>query len=117
MAGDLIEAGYRVVRVLTATDALKACGKCRPELVVAQLAIPCQKAWQLAPKLVMLDCDTRVVSYGAEVAVHDYAMADFLGIEELIEYRGDLFRLSTRIRQVLVSESPVQTESKYRRVA
>ena len=117
LAGDLIEAGYRVVRALTATDALKACGKYRPELVVAQLAIPCQKAWQLAPKLAMLDCDTRVVLYGAEVAVHDYAIADFLGIEELIEYRGDLFRLSTRIRQVLVSKPPVQTESKYRSVA
>jgi PleD family two-component response regulator len=117
LAGDLIEAGYRVVRALSATDALKACGKYRPKLVLAQLALPSQKAWQLAPKLAMLDCDTRVVLYGAEVAVHDYAMADFLGIEELVEYGGDLFRLSARIRQVLGSESPVQTESKYRSVA
>ncbi|QDV85270.1 hypothetical protein TBK1r_42490 [Stieleria magnilauensis] len=117
LAGDLIEAGYRVVRALSATDALKACEKYRPKLVVAQLALPCQKARQLAPKLAMLDCDTRVVLYGAEVAVHDYAMADFLGIEELIEYGGDLFRLSARIRQVLGTESPFQNESKYRSVA
>lgn len=117
LAGDLIEAGYRVIRALTATDALKACGRYQPKLVVAQLALPCQKAWQLAPKLAMLDCDTRVVLYGAEIAIHDYAMADFLGIEELIEYGGDLFRLSTRIRQLLGSKSPEQTESTSRNVA
>ena len=117
LAGDLIEAGYRVVRALSATDALKACGKYRPKLVVAQLALPSQKAWQLAPKLAMLDCDTRVVLYGAEISVHNYAMADFLGIEELIEYSGDLFRLSARIRQLIGSRSAEQSEAKLRGVA
>lgn len=117
LAGDLTEAGYRVVRALSSTDALKACGRYQPKLVVAQLPIACQKAWQLAPKLAMLDSDTRVVLYGAEISVHDYAMADFWGIEHLIEYSGDLFGLSMRIRILFGSKSSEQSESTCRSVA
>ncbi|MCO8120873.1 hypothetical protein NHH03_03925 [Stieleria sp. TO1_6] len=111
LAGDLIEAGYRVVRALSATDALKARRKYQPGIVVAQLAIPSKHAWQLAPKLATIGSKTRVVLYGADIPVHDYAMAAFLGIEQLIEYRGDVFRLSTRLRQLLSSRSPEQTKS------
>ena len=119
LAGDLIEAGYRVIRALSATDALKACGKNQPKLVVAQLALPNQKAWQLAPKLAILDSDTRVMLYGNQVDIHDYAMADFLGVEQLIEYRGDLFSLSSRIRKCLCVQlaEKSESESKYRHVA
>lgn len=119
LAGDLIEAGYRVIRALSATDALKACGKYQPKLVVAQLALPNQKAWQLAPKLAILDSDTRVMLYGNQVDIHDYAMADFLGVEQLIEYRGDLFSLSSRIRKCLGVQlaEKSESESKYRHVA
>ncbi len=116
LAGDLIEAGFRVVRAMSATDALKACGKYQPRVVVASLAFAPQKSWQLAPELATLDRDTRVILYGVEIAIHDYAMADFLGIEQLIEYGGDLFRLSARIRRSLGSES-AQTFAKHRSVA
>lgn len=117
LAGDLIDAGYRVVRAMSTMDALKACSKYQPRLVVAQLPPPDQTAWQLAPELALLHGDTRVVMYGSEIPIHDYAMADYLGVEQLIEYCGDLFRLSSRIRQLLGGKSPEQTESKNRRVA
>ncbi len=117
LAGDVIEAGYRVVRAMSATDALKACCKYRPRLVLARLTLPNQTAWQLAPKLAMLDSDMQVVLYGNEIAIHDYAMADFLGIEQLIEYGGELFGLSMRVRQWIGSKSPEQAESTYRSVA
>lgn len=48
--------------------------------------------------------------YGNEIAIHDYAMADYVGIERLIEYGGNLFRLSLRIRQWLGSKSFEQNE-------
>tara|TARA_R110002072_G_scaffold301478_1_gene481306 strand:+ start:7504 stop:8244 length:741 start_codon:yes stop_codon:yes gene_type:complete len=101
LAGDLVEAGFRVVRAITVTDALKACGKYRPRLVLANISLSERKAWQMAPKLAMLDSDTRVWLYDHAIEVHDYAMADFLGIEQLIEYGGDVFRLSSHVRQSL----------------
>lgn len=101
LAGDLVEAGFRVVRAITVTDALKACGKYRPRLVLANISLSERKAWQMAPKLAMLDSDTRVWLYDHAIEVHDYAMADFLGIEQLIEYCGDVFRLSSHVRQSL----------------
>ncbi|MDV6031473.1 MAG: hypothetical protein F9B45_15525 [Phycisphaera sp. RhM] len=101
LAGDLVDAGFRAVRAITVTDALKACGKYRPGLVLANISLSERKAWQMAPKLAMLDSDTRVWLYDHAIEVHDYAMADFLGIEQLIEYGGDVFRLSSRVRQSL----------------
>ncbi|QDV47514.1 hypothetical protein Enr13x_74240 [Stieleria neptunia] len=101
LAGDLVEAGFRPVRAMSVTDALKACGKYRPLLVLADISLSEQKAWQMAPKLALLDSDTRVWLYDHAIDVHDYAMADFLGIEQLIEHGGDLFRLSSRVRQSL----------------
>ena len=117
LAGDLVEAGFRVVRAITVTDALKACGKYRPRLVLANISLSEQKAWQMAPKLAMLDGDTRVWLYDHAIEVHDYAMADFLGIEQLIEYGGDIFRLSMQVRQLLAIKSSGQAEPKRASVA
>ena len=117
LAGDLVDAGFRVVRAITVTDALKACGKYRPRLVLANISLSERKAWQMAPKLAMLDSDTRVWLYDHAIEVHDYAMADFLGIEQLIEYGGDVFRLSKQIRQLLSNDSPGQAESRHESVA
>lgn len=116
LAGDLIEGGYRVVRALTVTDALKACGKYQPQLIVAKIDVS-SVTWQMAPKMVLLDSGTRVWLYDHAIEVHDYAMADFLGIEHLIEYEGDLLRLSTRIRQLLGNRSSGQTETMHGSVA
>lgn len=101
LAGDLIEAGYRPVRALSVTDALKACGKYRPSLVLVSIGQTEKAAWQMAPKLAMLDARMRIWLYDHQVEVHDYAMADFLGIEQLIEYGGDLFVLSSLVRELL----------------
>lgn len=101
LAGDLVEAGFRPVRAMSVIDALKACGKYQPRLVLASISLSERKAWQMAPKLAVLDSDTRVWLYDHAIEVHDYAMADFFGIEQLIEYGGDLFRLSSRVRQSL----------------
>lgn len=113
LAGDLIEAGYRVVRAGSSTDAIKACGTYQPRVVVASLAFPTLNAWQLAPRLATFGEDMQVMLYDVEIAIHDYAMADFLGIEQLIEYGGDLFRLSTYIRQALGCQSLAQNDSKH----
>ncbi len=117
LAGDLIETGYRVVRAMASTDAIKACGTYQPRVIVASLAFPYLNAWQLAPRLATFGVDTQVILYDVEVAIYDYAMADFLGIEQLIEYGGDLFRLSSRIRQAIGHQSHEQNESKHPNVA
>ena len=101
LAGDVIQAGYRVIQALSAADAVKARLKYKPRLVAGQLGLPGQNTWQLAPSLADFDHETRVVLYGTGVAVHTYAMADFFGVERLIDYGGNLFYLSTQLRRVL----------------
>tara|TARA_A100001391_G_scaffold16742_2_gene9401 strand:+ start:521 stop:1228 length:708 start_codon:yes stop_codon:yes gene_type:complete len=116
LTGDLRESDHRVVRATSAAETLRACGTHHPRLVVASLHSPDVDAWKLSPKLAAFSGDTQVILYGAEVAVYDYAMADFLGVTQLIEYGGDVFRLSTRIRQTLGCQAAT-LEAKHRHVA
>ncbi|TWU39433.1 response regulator [Novipirellula artificiosorum] len=98
LTADLTRAGYRAGRVSSVNEAMTLCSKFGPELILANLSLPNQTAWQLASTLALHDSGTRLLLYGHDIAVHHYAMADFLGIERLIEYSNDLSALSATLQ-------------------
>ena len=101
LAADLAEVGLRVVRAATVDEALGLCEKMEPRVIVANLDLPDQSGWLLAAKLKLIDPEISVCLYQPRSSTDDMGMADFLQVEELLDYEGDMFRLSETIVGVM----------------
>ena len=101
VAADMDEAGFRVVRATSATEALKLCGTCEPALVVANLVLPDQSGWLLAGKLRFIDGRIRVWLYQPQSSRCDEGMARYLQVDEVFDYGGDLLGLSETIVEIM----------------
>ena len=112
IATDMAESGLCVVRAKSATEALKLCGVYEPALVVANIDLPEQSGWLLAGKLRFVDQRIRVWLYQSETTSYDEGMADYLRVDQLVEYGGDLLGLSeTIIEQMAGRRRPHEAAS------
>lgn len=93
--------GFHVVRAESAAAALITCGKFAPQLVLASTDLPDQSGWLLAAKLRIIAQRTCVWLYRPNATEYDKGLAQFLRVDELLDYGGDLLRLSTTIVQLL----------------
>jgi hypothetical protein len=103
IAIDMAESGMRVVRAKSATEALKLCGKYEPALVVANLDLPDQSGWLLAGKLLFVDHNICVWLYQPQSSNYDHELANFLNVDALLDYRGDLLGLSETIVDLMAN--------------
>ncbi|QEG35798.1 response regulator [Bythopirellula goksoeyrii] len=111
LATDMAEHGVRVVRAKSATEALKLCGKDTPVLVVANVDLPDQTGWLLAAKLRFVDRGTRIWLYQTESSGYDLGLVNFLNVDELLDYQGDLFSLSETIVELMSEWCEPNSES------
>lgn len=108
IATDMAEFGIRVVRAKSATEALKLCGTYKPALVVANVDLPDQSGWLLAGKMRFVNQRIRVWLYQTQSTSYDLGLVNFLNIEALLDYQGDLFGLSETIIALMVNHRKVQ---------
>ncbi len=101
IATDLAQTGMRVIRACSATEALELAVATRPALILANVDQPDQSGWLLTAKLRIIDPRVRVWLYQPRSSTYQALMAEFLDVEELLDYQGDLFRLSDTIVQLL----------------
>ncbi len=104
LATDLARTGMRVIRACSATEALDLASATTPFLVLANVEQPDQSGWLLTAKLRMADPCVRVWLYQPRSSTYQVLMAEFLDVEELLAYRGDLFRLSDTVVQLLADD-------------
>ncbi|MBW3595709.1 MAG: hypothetical protein KY475_00375 [Planctomycetes bacterium] len=97
LAYDLAETGVPVLRAKMAHEAVKLCGRYRPMLVLANARPLDQSGWLMAAKMQLVDPRIRVWLYQTRTSSYDQRMADFLQIERLLAYGGDLLRLSDMV--------------------
>lgn len=111
IATDVAEAGMRVVRATAATEALTLCGGYKPTLVVANIGLPEQNGWLLAGKLRSADKRVCVWLYQPETTSYDEDMAEYLRVDQLLDYEGDLLGLSETIIELMASRHrPLEAE-------
>ncbi len=104
IAADLRAAGMRVTRAESATEALQLCDARAVTLIIASVNLPDQSGWLFAAKLRLVDRDTPVWLYQPRSTGHEKEMADYLQVDELVDYGGDLLRLSRKIRRLAVGQ-------------
>lgn len=101
IATDLAEAGMRVLRARTVVEALTLSVSREPMVVVANVDLPDQSGWLLAGKLSFIDPTIRIWLYQPKRSDYDVGLAEFLQVQELFEYGGDLLGLSESIMQLI----------------
>ncbi len=111
LATDMAEAGMRVVRAKTASEAIRHCASYQPTLIVANLDLPDQSGWLLAGKLRFVDPDVRVWLYQPQTTSYQKGMAKFLKVEELLDYGGDLLGLSETVIRLMADERKPTSET------
>lgn len=112
VATDMAEAGVRIIRAMTATEALQLCGIFTPVLVVANVELPDQSGWLLAGKLRFIDRGIRVWLYQGQSSEYDEGMASYLQVDELLDYGGDLLGLSETIMDLMADRREPPSASK-----
>ncbi len=101
LATDVARTGMRVIRACSADEALELASATTPSLVLANVEQPDQSGWLLTAKLKMIDPCLRVWLYLPRSSTYQALMAEFLDVEELLAYRGDLLGLSDMVVQLL----------------
>lgn len=101
IASDMAEFGMRVIRAKSASEALNLCGSRKPVLVVANVDLPDQSGWLMAAKVRFIDRHTPIWLYQTQSSDYDLGMVNFLNVEELLDYHGDLFGLSETITDLM----------------
>jgi len=97
IATDMAEFGLRVVRAKSAREAMLFCGTHEPVLVVANVDLPDHSGWLLAGKLRFIDRHNRIWLYQTQSSNYDLGMVNFLNVDQLLDYEGDLLGLSETI--------------------
>jgi len=97
LADDLAAAGLHVIRATTALEAFYHAVGREPRLLIANRDLPGQSAWLLAARLRYIAPAIRIWIYQPWKSALSVAMGNMLGVDALLQYGGDLFRLSDAI--------------------
>jgi len=100
---DIAEFGFHVVRATSAREPMQFCGTNEPVLVVANVDLPDHSGWLLAGKLRFVDRHNRIWLYQTESSNYDLGMVNFLNVDELLDYQGDLLGLSETIFDLMTN--------------
>ncbi len=103
IATDMAEFGMRVIRAKSATHALELCRIYVPKMVVANLDLADQSGWVLASKLRYIDRRVGVWIYQPQSSDYDHGMANFLNVDALLDYDGDLLGLSQSVVHLMAN--------------
>jgi DNA-binding response OmpR family regulator len=98
LAADLCAVGVGVKRAVSAAQALRRYARRSADLVLCHVDLPDQSSWLLTAKLRLSCPAARVWVYTPRSSAAHTALARFVQAEELIEYGGDLWRLSAELR-------------------
>jgi DNA-binding response OmpR family regulator len=101
LAADLRAAGARVERAVSAAEATRRYARRPADLLLCNVDLPDQSSWLLTAKLRLSCPDVRVWVYTPRSSATHVALARFVQAEELIDYGGDLWRLSAELRDRL----------------
>ena len=104
IAADMAHCGMRVIRACSAIEALKLFGANEPTMVVANVDLPDQNGWMLAGKVRFIDSGVRIWVYQPHSEPGDDGMAEWLEVDELLDYGGDLLGLSETIVQLMTDQ-------------
>lgn len=97
LAGHFGLAGIRVIRARCGFEAMVQFKMIRPQFVVAAVDTPGQSGWLLAAKIRLIEPAPHVWLYKPKRTATDVAIANFVRVEELLEYGGDLDTLSDAV--------------------
>ncbi|OHB84081.1 MAG: hypothetical protein A2V98_10630 [Planctomycetes bacterium RBG_16_64_12] len=97
LAAELTAMGMRVVRATGAREAIRRYVDRPTDLLVVHADLPGESAWLLSAKLRLTHPAAHIWVYGRRLSAFDVAAANFLMVDELIEYQGGLSRLSEEI--------------------
>src|SRR3990167_767700 len=97
LAADLTDVGLRVKRATCAAEASRECARFSPGVLAANVDLPDGSGWLLTAKVRLMSATPPIWLYVPWPSPDDAAMAKFVGADDLIAYRGDLFRLSDEI--------------------
>ncbi|NOY40341.1 MAG: response regulator [Planctomycetes bacterium] len=94
LATDMAEFGMRVIRAKSAAEAMELYNTYEPTLLVGNIDLPDQSGWQMTAKLQQFGRRVRVWLYQHQPSSYGHKIANFLGVEAPLAYRGDLLGLS-----------------------
>ncbi len=97
LAADLAAAGFCVVPAKNSTEAIKRYLRHPTDLLLINADHPAESAWLLAAKLHLTHPTARLWVYMCRPSTYDVTAANFLMIDELIEYGGSICRLTAGI--------------------
>ena len=97
LAADLMEVGLHVERAVCATDVLRECSNSHADLLVVNVDLPNNSGWLLTAKLRLVSPTPRIWLYAPWPSPYEKAMTKFVGADDLITYRGDIYQLSAEI--------------------
>lgn len=111
LESDLRQLGCQVYRASRAEDVLHIYINTTIDVTISNSALPDASAWLTAAKLRMYDRTARIWLYTVNRSIRDRNWAALSGIEKVIRYDGNLFKLTERIAMLLAS-SQVQSDSR-----
>lgn len=112
LATDIAGFGIRVVRAKSATEATHLYEKYKPVLLVGNVDLPEQSGWLMTAKLRLFDRRIRIWLYRRQPSDYGQEIANFLNVDSLLSYQGDLLRLSERIIDLMEKRSLSQAGKK-----
>lgn len=99
LAADLRAQGLRVLRSKARAMAWWRSGRCVNDLLIVNLDQPQHGGWITVAQLRAIRPAGRIWAYVPRVLPGDRMIAERFDMDDLIEYQGDLLRLSEEIRQ------------------
>ncbi len=93
LSADLEAAGMEVERASSAAEASRRYARRPADLLVVEVDLPDETGWLLASKLRLAEPEVRIWVYTPWSSAVEVALANFVGVDELINYGGDLWRL------------------------
>ena len=105
LAADFSLVGIRVVRARCGFEAMVQFKMIRPQIVIANVDTPGQTGWLLAAKIRLVEPSPHVWLYKPKRTATDVTMANFVGVEELLDYGNDLDTLSDAVLDCLAGKS------------
>lgn len=97
LVADLTAMGIHVQRAACAAEASRRCASFRANLLLVNVDLPDGSGWLLTAKLRLFAPTPNIWLYAASPSPNDTAFAEFVGADDLIDYRGDVWWLSAEV--------------------
>jgi DNA-binding NtrC family response regulator len=107
LAADLVALGVRVERAGNGAEVSRTYGRGNVDLLMINAALPDVSGWLLSRKLRLIDPEVAIWLYTPQASADEVSMANFVMADELIEYDGNLWRLSGEIADRLGTPAEV----------